>query len=322
MATELLDGQVTWSVQRDEEGHREYKVVFRVVGDVTDGPANVLTTPGLPLPGSFWLIDADVDLWAWCRWRSSATPEVEGEPNEYWKVEMLFSTKPPPPNTQRCNTVPVEDPLLEPMKLGGGFYKYTEPAAFDRNGRPIVSSSWEFFTGPQIEFDAHRPTVWVEQNVPNLELPLCSGMMNHVNSVPMWGLGTRQVKLSNFTWERKYWGLCSVYYTRKFEFDVNPRTFDRLLRDEGTKALSGHWEGRKWVIDLIGGFFPDPAEPLDFDRVLDRNGNPMRVILDGHGKPWDATGVTTGTDDDQPGQILVEKYDEANFFLLGVPVLF
>ena len=32
------------------------------------------------------------------------------------------------------------------------------------------------------------------------------------------------------------------YYTRRFEFDIDTKTFDRKVLDEGTKALSGQWQ--------------------------------------------------------------------------------
>lgn len=396
MATQILNGQTTWSMTRDEDSYRTYKITFRVQGDTTDGPANVLQTPGLPVYGTEWVVDDDVDLWAWCRWDADVRPVVEGEPNYQWLVTFTFSTKPP----KCCRTVQVEDPLLEPMVISGGSNKYTEEATIDRHGKRILTSSLEQIRGPQNEWDANRVTIKIQQNVPDLQLNLCKSMVDCVNDATLWGVPKRGVKCSSFTFERKFYGTCNVYYSRTFEFEVNEKGWDRRLLDEGTKALNGRHDPNTgaWVLLDIDGSPPDPTNPLHFRRYKDRAGENTTVILDGHGKPFvpsssseldpdadsqwwcipksnstvdgdyiitqsncaDATelaascanagilgpyldepGATSacqeaGAYEDsedpnefdcadgskKPGSIPVEKYEEANFLLLGIPTSF
>ena len=74
MVTSLVPGQRDWRLTRDSDGHRTYKLRHLVRGATTDGPANALRTPGLPLPGAWWIVDDDIDLWAWC------LPDAEVEP--------------------------------------------------------------------------------------------------------------------------------------------------------------------------------------------------------------------------------------------------
>lgn len=335
MTTLLIDGQRTWSMTRDENGHREYKVRHLVKADITDGPANVLQTAGLPLPGALWLIDDDVDLWAWCRFNAQVTVHSgyeEGEPAEFWIVEQVFSSK-PPANNNRCTEDPVEDPLLEPQQVSGGFIKYQREGEFDKDGDPIVNSALEKIHGPQNEWDANRPTVRIGQNVAVLGIDLFARMVDTVNDAPLWGLPKRCIKLSNVTWEKKYYGNCEVYYTRTFEFDIAYRTnvltgtvesdFDRTLLDEGTKALNGHWgrggnEGVAWVLDTIAGKYPNRNVPAHFIRAIDRVGNPTKFILNGRGVP---VGGETGTNN-QPGENLIQYYPESDFTLLGIPLTF
>src|SRR5690606_22693106 len=99
----------------------------------------------------------------------------------------------------------------------------------DRYGNPIKSSSHEQFRGSNVEFDANRPTVWVDQNVSSLGLATFASMIDCVNDRPLWGLPKRRIKLSNVTWERKMYGTCRFYYTRKLEFDIRYDGFDRRL---------------------------------------------------------------------------------------------
>jgi len=295
MATFLLDGQRTWSGVRDDEGHRTWSITFLVKGSRLDGPANALNTPGLPLPGTLWAFDNDTDFYAWCRPNATVTPLLDNEPNNYFEVEMEFSTKPPERNKQRCNDVQIEDPILEPPKISGSFTRYTEEATHDVNGRPVVNSAFEQMRGPHVEFDKSRPAVKIEQNLINMQYTVCASMMDCVNDRTLWGLPPRTIKLSQFSWDRKYHGFCYKYYTRTLEFEVNYNTWDRSLLDEGTKVLKGEWNFNTgaWELKNINGAPPDPFNPTHFIRYKDQNGENTRVVLNGRGLPA-LTNIGTG----------------------------
>lgn len=321
----------SWSLERDQRGHRSYKLRFLVgSNDPYDGPNRVLATPGFPLPGSFWVIGNDVDVYAWCRWNASVKKRAEDDVGgsfplpDYsiiWECELTFSTA---PDESWCRTVQAEDPILEPVKINGGTVKYQEEATFDLLGNQLVTSSFEQMRGPQVEFDKHRGTVHIEYNHPYpLNYNFFAGFVDNVNSSTLWGNPPRTVKLSKFDFDKKFWGPCTPYATLKFDFDVNtnvdPATglilgHDRLALDEGTKVLNGHWDEVTglWVLDNIDGLPPDPSNPDHFIRFQDRNGNNARVVLNGAGLPSDPT-------NGPPGFRLIQKYPGNDFLLLGVP---
>jgi hypothetical protein len=320
-------------LNRDEDGHRNYQVFHDVETDnALDGPQIISGAAGLPQIGDQWAFGNDMDVWAFC-WPNAKIRSVGGGPREAtkrWRVEQLFTTRP----FSRCQDTAIEDPLLEPQGIGGTFVKYTEEAQRDRFGALILSSSHEMLRGPQVEFDANRPTVRISQNVAVLGLAVFTPMVDDVNDRELWGLSARTVKLSNVSWDRKFHGLCDVYFTRILDFDINFKTFDRDLLDEGTKVLSGHWieptgtgscGADSWQLVDICGSAPDKDNPQHFIRFKDRNGENIRAILDGNGLPANTTirtgtgpGTGTSTTDDA-GDIHVEKYEESNFFLLGIP---
>lgn len=284
MAVVLLGGQVTWKGEQDEDGHRDYEVVHKVQAGKEDGPYLVMTCPGLPEEGQAWNFDNDVDELAWCKFQRKVEPVVSGEANELWLVTSYFSTRP----VDKCREEPQLDPLLEPYKLSVGVNKYTEEAAYDVDGKKITNSAFEVIRGPQNEWDASRAVVKITQNVPDPEANLLISMLDTVNDDDMWRFPPRSVKYSNFSLERKYHGSCEVYYTRTLEFDIRPEGFDRHILDEGTKVLNGEWNSttRAWDLININGFPPNPLNPNHFTRATDPHGNPIRMILDGHGKPW------------------------------------
>lgn len=331
MSATLL-GRIGWGRKDDDDGHREYKVAWLIeTSSVDDGPQIVANCPLLPLIGALWTFGNDLDLWAFCHPQMTVDlyQEKEGDPHKYWKVVQTFSTRP----LNRCQDEGIEDPLLEPQKVSGSWVTKRKEAVYDKDHNFIKSSSHEPLRGPQNEWDDSVFTVRVEQNVASLGLATFSSMRNCVNDASLWGVNARCVKLDNASWERKIFKLCDYYYTRTFEFSVNPDTFDRDLMDEGTKVLKGHWDTAvgtgagqvDWILEMIDGADPDPLNPNHFIRYKDRHDENARIILDGGGLPadtwvWDTWGnpLVTGS----AGKIHVEYYQEADFLTLGIPVTF
>lgn len=335
MATFVQGGPRMWGGSRDPEGYRTYKVVHLVGATAADGPANVMQTAGLPSVGSFWAFGDDLDIYAWCRpdmtVRSLGAHQPMTPANEalrWFEVEQTFSNKPLPRNQQRCSDTQIEDPLLEPAKVSGGTTKYQEEVCYNYDGTPIRTSSWELLRGPQVEFDKSRPNIRIEQNVPTFYLAatLPNSLIDSVNDATLWGYGARKVKLSSYSWEQQYHGSCYLYYRRTLEFEVRGDTlgFDRVLLDEGTKALNGEWNHStgNWELKGVGIFevTPDRNNPADFCRFRDRSGELSRVILNGRGVPVNLE--NTGTADDSAGSVSAYVYPPANFLALGIPTIF
>lgn len=328
MTAELvLGGRFVWGGKKDDEGHRTFSISHLVkTNSVNDGPFVVMNCPGLPTGSAVWNFGNDNDVWASLYPGMEVEPHKQepGHPHKLWLVTQKFGTRP----IKRCQDSSVEDPLLEPQKVSGSFLKYTKEIRQDRFGRYIKSSSHELIRGPGVEFDANRPQVQISQNVPSLELDMLASMIDTVNDAPLWGLGARCVKLGEISWEKKYYGGCSVYFTRNLGYDIDFNGWDRVLIDEGTKALHGEMYQGEWVVKNFdpdgpgtgsSGFPPDPDNPSHFVRITDERGNVMRMILNGFGVPITA-GNETGTGvGDNPGRILVEYYHEENQLLLGIP---
>lgn len=277
MTCRLRDGHIYWRGSMDTEGYRNYDIGFQVEHSRRDGPANIMQTPGLPLPGSMWLFDDDIDVWAWCTWERDVkekAPQSEGEPWVESVVNCKFTTRPPglgrhapgkglnhadPAENKRsgCRDFRFEDPLTEPQKIGGAFVANLVEATKDRFGKKLLYPTFEQIRGPQVEFDDSRYSVRIEQNVPILQLNLVTALKDHVNQYPLWGFAERCIKFKNFTWERHYYGSCYLYYTRVFDFEINPDTWDRDVSNDTTKCLIGKYQagsgsGCRINVDAVG----------------------------------------------------------------------
>lgn len=320
--TATLTGFKTTGCDVDNEGYRTYKLTSLVeTDDKNDGPFTVLNCPDLAAWGSPWIFGNDYDPWAYCypTTKVSIYSEKEGDPVYQWAVEQTFSNKP----LKRCQDTKIEDPLLEPQKVSGGWVKRSREATYDRFGQRILSSSFEQLRGNPVEFDENGDTVTIEQNVAILELPVFTFMKDCVNSAPLWGMAARTIKLGKVSWERKILGICGYYYTRTFEFEVNANTWDRDVPDEGDKVLDGHWEKNattgdwEWQVRFknpaISSALISASDPRNFIRAKDPHDQPCHVQLNGSGVP-----LKFG---DAPAKIHVEKYDEADFLLLGIPTV-
>lgn len=318
------DGHRAWSMVRDRELFRDYKVTYRVEVDPdTQGPyAALVDTPGLPEPCSDWLEAGE--LWAFFTGEAQVEQIGRTPDNVAFDVTFTATTR---PMSERPN-VSGSDPLTVPDRVITKSVNYQKEQTFNRFGDPMLNSAFEQFRGPQVEFDAHRMQVIIEQNYPTASPSVLSEFMNCLNDAEMWGFPPRTVKLSSFETDPKYYEGCQRFYVRKLVFDVAP-DFDRCLLDEGTKVLRGEWDrnpgsptyGQYIVADDEDGPFGklDPANPNNYKRFQDWNGNNTRVILDGHGVPYDSENLTTGTSDDLPGKICVEYYPSKNLLLLGIP---
>ncbi len=333
MAFLHTDKPVSVTLNRDEDGYREYKVAWIVFAQVNEGAFDVLNCPGLPLPGSAWTFHGSPDPWVWCRPQTSVRVRADrggdspraDKPLPY-DVEQTFSNKP----EKRCHELSIEDPVLQPPKISGSYVQYQEEATLDMFGRPIVSSSWEQIRGQQVEFDANRPTVEIDMNVSIFSLPDLASRLDTLNDAVLWGLLPRMIKFSRLQWQRLVYGLCYVYYNLRLGFDVNYKTFDRIVPDEGQKVITGHWHPTQdvYLIDNIGGLPADPMNPAHFMRAVDRTGNPITIPLDGYGRPAGTkvnyTAFASGLDPfcTEIGNVLVMKYPESNFLQMGIPSTF
>lgn len=297
MACIVRGGPRVWGGDVDEDGHRTYHVDWLIQGLFSDGPAAAFQAIGLPLPGAAWNFGgAEVDLWAWCRrnmkFKRHDTPE--GEKGSWSIVSQTFSTRRPSPGIRDPGAGQPTDPLLEPPKVSGGGTQLTEEADKDRFGKDIKTSSHERITGPINEWQKGQDQIRITDNVATLdEVAEAILMRDSVNNEIIWGFVPRTVKLSTVDWGREYSGPATYHYRRDMLFEVNRKGWDRDLLDEGTKVLRGKWvhqEGppEKWVWELDANPVPDPSNPKDFIRFTDPYGNPMKAILDGTGRPFDA----------------------------------
>lgn len=311
----LVHGHEDWGLRKDENGHREYFIKWLVeVDSHQDGPFIALNAPGLPMVGSAWAFGNDLDLYALCQPEWVVEPKLTKEAGHFWTVEQPFSTRP----RRRCQDSQVDNPLNEPIRLGGSFTKLTKQATHDRFGKALINTAFEMIEGPEAEFDDNRPNVTVGVNVMFLPLFNIAQLVDTVNDSPMWGLPARTIKLSNVRWQRLVFGSCSYYYSVDYEFDISYNTFDKPITNYGTKVLKG-WapgapiEGRLDPDEEVGGT-ANYLNPKNFEILKDEAGENMKIFLDSKGRPIEKL-----------EDVLIKKleyYPQANFFTLqGIPAL-
>jgi hypothetical protein len=283
----VVRGRRKWEGSRDKDGYRTYKLMTLVESqNYADGPALASQAVGLPVSGDVWAFGNDLDLWSFCKEDMEISQVLtDFSPNRFYTITQTFSTK---PDEARCKTQQIDDPLLKPQEISIEATKYNEQATYDRFGRPCISSSHELLHGPQLEFDSHRFTVHIEQNVAFPELGVVTYCLDTLNAFPMWGFAGRMIKLSGFSATKSFYGTCLIYWKRKLTFDISRKGWDRDVLDEGTKVLQGHWDRATgaWTLDNIAGGAPNPNNPNHFMQAIDRSNNPMKtIILNGAGLP-------------------------------------
>jgi hypothetical protein len=282
-----------WEVSQDEIGHRDYIAIVQVMALSHEGPAAVLTAAGLPVPGSTWQFDGDSDVFAYCKTVKECKQrvEVEGEHCLIWDVTLHFTSR---PDLSKCEVGPFDSPLTQCPKISGHSVRKTREGVTQADGiSPIINSAYEQIRGPNNEWDYSHSGVKIEMNVGSFFFVTTAiGLVDYVNTQLMWGFPSRCVKLSNVTWEKKFYGgasgTCNVYWTLVMDFEIqqiDPAAtesvgvlgplggWDRLVIDEGTKVLNGHWNQTtgQWIIDPKAGLQNPPVAP-SFEVVLPTTG--------------------------------------------------
>ena len=297
-------GRIDWILKRDRDGHRDYSLKMLVETDSSsDGPAVVYAASGLPAIGSQWIFGNDNDPWAFCSPEASVSPVITPDPNFLWIVDIPFTTRP----FKRCQDSQISNPLNEPQKISGSFVKYV--TALRRRAdtqKLILSSSHEPITG--LEKDANRPTVTIEQNISVLGLNTFSAMVDTTNDRTLWGLTTGKIKLDNVSWERKIYGTCSFYYTRRFEFAIRYEGYNLVdVADAGFKKF----DSTRYTDTPT-----NRADPTKYILAKDGRGEnpPEKVLLNGSGSvltnPLAPIFLST-----------IAVYGTSNFLTLDIPTV-
>lgn len=290
---------LNWTASRNKKGYRQYSVTHLVrTNSDTDSPSDVLlNTTGLPTPGTTWNYGNTPDASAVCLFERSVSryKPTEGENGVYWAVISKFDAVPgatPPGSSEEPG-----GPLLMPFVITGGFDQMESQQEVDKNGNPIVSTSFEPLFGEATTRNFALPTVSIEHNISTNPVDYVKSYMNRVNSTAMWGFGTREIRMNDAEWSKEMMASGVYYYRVKYTFTCRYSGWDQEILDEGRKVLKD------------GGDITNPAHFELAKAGLGDDKNPDPVMLDS------ATGLQTQT----PHWLTFQIDDEANFLLLGIP---
>jgi hypothetical protein len=290
-------GPIYWTpASRDADGHRTYEITFRVVSDegpvgqMMDGPAAVLATPGLPQPGDPWNFFGDSDPAVICTYEAEIKVVEREEPYVYFDITFTFTSRP----FNFCQGGTRDEPTTWPAEIDIATTAVRHEAGEDAYGFPIVSSSHEVMTGAAVDRERKLVVVTVKKNIPwsQFDLPRYVRNLDTTNSAEMWGLGYDKVRFADFSATRKFTARCEIYWEGTFRFEVDREGWAKEVVDEGTMVLRG-----RWVRQPTGGYVyvvddgVVASNPNDFDKFSTPSGQQARVMLNGAGLP---AGVIVG----------------------------
>lgn len=284
-----------WHSEESDDGHVDVHVVWLVVTDVTtDGPETIRLSATLPAAGDPYVIGTESTAYFYAR-RARKAKRVTSKPHDKrrWYVNQMFSTR---PLTRFDATGPVSDPLLEEPDISGSALTFLRRFTVDSNGDPLVSSTGERYTGPEIEDDDNDLELIIVQNRATDEALLISGVMKTTpwNDAPLYGLPAESWKLNGFATQKVYQGDGTAFWKRTLRLKTGD--FVRQVLDEGT-------------MEFIG---TDTANPKHYARIKDGRGeNVKKLPLDGSGN------VLTNLA--APVYNNFELKGSSNLLLLGLP---
>lgn len=266
-----------------DDGSREYDVTIEAITDaITDGAVTVLSHPSAPRRGNTYVFGSESDQAASCRSRS-VRYRNRGETRKVWTLNAKYSTKGSEQNPTDSNSDGGQpDPIDWGWKAAGSTWIKPEAPDKDRNNRPFVNVNAEPFLPPP-EKERHNPLLTLTKNQPQINLSKWADAQGKVNSVAMWSLDPRCVKLREWNWVEHWLGNGQMYFANTLVVEINRTGFyyqppnmgfhERVgVNADGTPKTRRIVDERKIPIarpvplDDAGARALDGAAPLFFDQ--------------------------------------------------------
>jgi hypothetical protein len=269
---------------RQEDFHRTYTIKFRVItDDVLDGPNTVLDGNGVPRLGDSYAFGNDTDGNATAR-TFAVKLMTEKDSRRLWEVTVSYSTQGGTSDKQSGGNGSGSSPIDWGWRVSGSFFSHMRAPTKDRNGRALVNLVQEPFLPPP-EIDDPQLTIVLEKNHPTFSISTWANARGKVNSVAIWGLERRQLKLRAWPFQVHWVSQSFAYTSSRLEFQVNTNPgfyyeplncgFRELVGfDEDGKAKYAVARSDDWVplsrprlLDEVGQFANDAADPVFFDQA-------------------------------------------------------
>jgi hypothetical protein len=198
--------------------------------------------------------------------------------------------------------------------------------------------------------------VTVEYNTLEYDGTLLDTFLDLVNDEPLWDMPARCWKLADWSADRKLYGTCGFYYTKKLVFESNAvpildsgkfatynpvvaqwivtgpdgrkwlPNWDKYVIDRSMLVLNGKWVDdpatlakARWQNLPVGGNPPDYRQPSHYITAVDRKHQPTRLTLSrtSRGNPVIVTDLAAP--DKDANWIRLQRFNEGNLFELGIP---
>lgn len=243
MATVHEAREVSSSVSIDDKIHRTYTSKYQAIADLKASPLQVAGMDPIPEYGHSYNWFGWVDVWAFVT-SINAVPvsldiDWKGEQAMKWEVTVTHSSKPTEGNQERK-----DNPLLDPPVISGSFSRFRSPRSVDAYGMSVINSARQSYQ-PAIEIDDAEDTLDISYNTATINLAFRVGFKGTVNSVPMWGMPKRCVKLDSWKWTIMAAGNGMKYIKNDFQFKINYR-----LGPDAAHTFRGVPNARGWYTVL------------------------------------------------------------------------
>ncbi len=174
-------------------------------------------------------------------------------------------------------------------KSHGGENRFETGVTVDIYGNPVLNSAGDAFD-PPIQIDDSRPTLKIVRNERTYNAQYAMLWKDTINADMFFYFPPHSVKLSTPLAELEYNPVCGFYYVVTYQFEINPKGWEKPVLDQGMRQLVA---GVK--VKMTDDSGADLSSPLP---------------LDGAGSK-----LVSGSD---PTYIIFEVYREADFSLLGL----
>lgn len=248
-----------------KDRHRSYTVVYRViVNSAYDGPATVISDPGIPLLYSPYVgYEHTSDPLALC---TDIKPEQDGDEWQRWRVTCSFTT-----NWGQNQPNKKDDPEEEPPIFWIETEFVSKKVTKEWDGTDIKNSAGQLIEDIE-RFDVVETWVW-EKNFNSINRSTWKAYQNTVNSDTVGEIEPKQGLLHIIVPKPSYRD-GNPYWRVQFRVKVNKDKWSVKPRDQGTRVKNSNGKLER-PVDERGQPF-DGTVPLKSDgkQQLDATAEP------------------------------------------------
>jgi hypothetical protein len=167
-------------------------------------------------------------------------------------------------------------PMDKPMEISWDAIRLDEVCMYDVDGNPILNTALDPYIDPPVTRDGSRPMLILVRNEPSFNEDFVESYRDAINVDEFWGKAPKTMKVEKIAGQRVNQPDYGWYYTVRYEFAYNSKTWVKDIVETGYRQLSTDGTRREQII--INGIPPTSPVTLDASGRYFKPDDPTQAV--------------------------------------------